>query len=109
MTVLSEPGDDVTRCQPTLTCWPWDGNVHAGREGLAGTFYSDEEHAAHVWLEGAGVHAGTHEWFLGAERRDHIRWVQAMISGLGNAGGVGAETTPELVAAGAELTWFHDN
>ncbi|WP_147384751.1 hypothetical protein [Nocardioides cavernaquae] len=108
VTVFGEAGDDITRCQPTLTCWPWDGTVHAGRDGLSGTFYSTDAHSVHVWLEGAGVDAITHEWFLEAERRDHIRWVQAMLSGLGAADGVGVETTPELVSAGEKLTWFQD-
>jgi hypothetical protein len=117
VTVIDSVDKDLNACQPTLTCWDWDGSVHAGREGLGGAFGIFEGHAVHTWLEGAGVHATTEDWFLGAEVGDHARMMQmdaASLAGLDGARGaegiegISPETTPELVEAGEKLAWFRD-
>ncbi|WP_188783233.1 hypothetical protein [Nocardioides phosphati] len=116
VTVIDADDEDVDRCQPTLACWPWDGVLHAGREGLGGSFAHHDGYSVHAWLEGAGVHATRNAWFLSAERGHHAQWIQLDVAGLASLDGedqdgpegVSPRTTPELVRAGEKLTWFHD-
>ena len=117
VSVIDSEGKALNACQPTLTCWDWDGSLHAGREGLGGAFGIFEGHAVHTWLEGSGVHATTEDWFLQSSPDDHARTLQmdaaalaALDGGGGSEGveGVGPETTPQLVTAGDELSWFQD-
>ena len=117
VTVIDSEDTDLVKCQPTLTCWPWDGAVFAGRKGLGAAFANFEGHTVHVWLQGRGVHATTEQWFLQSSPGERARTVQMDVDALaaldGEQGaegfeGVAPETTPGLVAAGEKLTWFHD-
>jgi hypothetical protein len=116
--VIGSGDKALNACQPTLTCWTIDGSRQAGREGLSGTFAAFEGgYAVHSWLEGPGVHAGRHGWFLDVETGIPASDLQleasklARLDGEGGAdgrAGIRPTTTPALVAAGDALTRFHD-
>lgn len=117
VTMLDSTDRALSSCQPSLRCWRFDGSVLVGREGLSGVLSRAEDHTVHAWLEGPGVHAVSQGWFLGEDFAEPASVSQGLAmrvaaldgeNGAAGVEGIAPETTPELVAAGKKLAWFHD-
>lgn len=108
--VFAGEGKPYLACQPTLTCWDFEGLVLAGRPGLAGAFRSDENATVHTWLEGPGIDPrGITDFGLGQTFGGEPEPAAELLADtvrLVNAPGIGLFTDQRWLDAGEQVTWF---
>lgn len=106
--VLSVEGERYRACQPTLTCWDFEGIVLAGKPGLAGALRSDESASVHAWLEGPGIDPqGPESFGMGAVGRpNELTQLTAATVRLVNAPGIGFFTEQRWLDAGEQVDWY---
>lgn len=106
--VFAAEGQRFLACQPTLTCWDFEGLTLVGRAGLAGAFRSDTSATVHTWVEGPGIDPdGPASFGLGNDVvTGPVADLLAATARLANAPGIALFTEQQWLDAGDQVTWF---